>query len=209
MSRAPTNTSNNMIIASVQRKVLKPFALSNGQVVPAGVIIECANKAICDDPAIYDRPEIFDALRFYKMRKTKDTMSENKKSNFMLGASESQFVSTGPLSLWWGYGKHACPGRFFASSMIKMVTAKTLMQYELGLPDGVTKRYENIVYGDIVSSILFMPPDVPCYAAPDLNANTARKDHARRGKDYCTQEKIRWWILDSPGNVDICSTTDG
>ncbi|QLI65442.1 Cytochrome P450 monooxygenase ATR2 [Metarhizium brunneum] len=150
MSRAPTNTSNDMIIASVQRKVLKPFALSNGQVVPAGVIIECANKAICDDPAIYDKPEVFDALRFYKTRKTKDTMSENKKSIFMLGASESQFVSTGPLSLWWGYGKHACPGRFFASSMIKMVTAKTLMQYELGLPDGVTKRCENIVYGDII-----------------------------------------------------------
>lgn len=99
MIRAPTNTSNNMIIASVHRKVLKSFALSNGQVVPAGVIIECANKAICDDPAIYDKPEVFDALRFYKMRKTKDTISENKKSNFMLGASESQFVSTGPLSL--------------------------------------------------------------------------------------------------------------
>ncbi|KID79609.1 ent-kaurene oxidase, partial [Metarhizium brunneum ARSEF 3297] len=139
-----------LMAASVQRKVLKPFALSNGQVVPAGVIIECANKAICDDPAIYDKPEVFDALRFYKTRKTKDTMSENKKSIFMLGASESQFVSTGPLSLWWGYGKHACPGRFFASSMIKMVTAKTLMQYELGLPDGVTKRCENIVYGDII-----------------------------------------------------------
>ncbi|EFY97494.2 cytochrome P450 [Metarhizium robertsii] len=40
-----------LMAASVQRKVLKPFALSNGQVVPAGVIIECANKAICDDPA--------------------------------------------------------------------------------------------------------------------------------------------------------------
>ncbi|RYP79122.1 hypothetical protein DL771_000100 [Monosporascus sp. 5C6A] len=129
-----------LMAASVQRKVLKPFTLSNGQVIPAGVIIEVANKAICDDPEIYENPEVFDALRFYKIRQTKDESRENAKSELVANAANSQFVSTGPLSLWWGYGKHACPGRFFASNMIKMVTAKVLIQYELKLPDGVTKH---------------------------------------------------------------------
>lgn len=139
----------NNATATFQRKVLQPFALSNGQIIPAGVIVEAPNGPICDDPDIFDNPEVFDALRFYKVRQTKDqAISGSKKAEVV---ANSQLVSTGVLSLSWGYGRHACPGRFFAANEIKILAGKVLMQYEMKLPDGVTERYPNMTYGDMVS----------------------------------------------------------
>jgi len=45
--------------------------------------------------------------------------------------------------LHFGYGKHACPGRFFASYELKMVLAELLLNYEFGYPNG-KGRPENL-----------------------------------------------------------------
>lgn len=33
----------------------------------------------------------------------------------------------------FGYGKHACPGRFFAGNELKLILVKMLEKYEIGL----------------------------------------------------------------------------
>lgn len=49
-------------------------------------------------------PSEFDGFRFYNLRKMPG--KENKQL----------FVTVSPESLTFGYGNHACPGRFFAAT---------------------------------------------------------------------------------------------
>lgn len=54
-------------------------------------------------------------------------------------------------SLTWGYGRHACPGRFLANNELKMILAHALINYDWKLPDGVTERYPDRIYSSAVS----------------------------------------------------------
>ncbi|CAG7563257.1 unnamed protein product [Fusarium equiseti] len=125
-------------MASFQRKVLKPFTLSNGQVIPAGLMI--AAVAVNSDPFIFPRADEFDPLRFYRLRtQAKDEGSVEKAAN-------NQFVSVNQSSLTFGYGRHACPGRFFAANEIKMILAHALLRYDVKLVGSETKRYPNMEF---------------------------------------------------------------
>ncbi|KAI0556086.1 cytochrome P450 [Xylaria curta] len=126
-------------MASFQRKVLRSFTLSDGRVIPAGVTIEVPAIAVSSDPEVFDSPDTYDPLRFHNMRQqTKETSNESGALN--------QFVSVSANSLNFGYGRHACPGRFFAANEIKMILANALMKYELKLPSGETDRYPNMEF---------------------------------------------------------------
>lgn len=44
----------------------------------------------------------------------------------------------------FGYGRHACPGRFFAAAEIKLLLARLLLDYEIAMPPGLEgTRYAN------------------------------------------------------------------
>ncbi|KAK1753823.1 putative cytochrome P450 E-class, group IV [Echria macrotheca] len=128
-------------VASFQRKVLRQFTLSSGQTIPAGVVIEVPSMAISRDAAIFPDPERFDHLRFYKLRQDARERGEAET------AAQNQFVSVSQSSLTFGYGRHACPGRFLAANEIKMIVATAVLLYDMRLVDGVTERYPNLVFG--------------------------------------------------------------
>ena len=44
----------------------------------------------------------------------------------------------------FGYGRHACPGRFFAAAEIKLLLARILLDYEVKMPEEQTRRYANL-----------------------------------------------------------------
>ncbi|KAK4169799.1 putative cytochrome P450 E-class, group IV [Cladorrhinum sp. PSN259] len=123
--------------ASFTRKVTKTFTLSSGQVIPEGVQIEVPAEAISRDPEIFPNPEEFQPWRFYELRA--NTRGEQ--------AAQHQFVSIGQNILTFGYGRHACPGRFFAANEVKMMVANALLTYDIRLPDGVEGRYPNFKFG--------------------------------------------------------------
>ena len=51
-----------------------------------------------------------------------------------------QFVTTNNTDqLHWGVGTHACPGRFFASYVIKLLLAEILLAYDIKLPPGTER----------------------------------------------------------------------
>ncbi|KAF2492149.1 cytochrome P450 [Lophium mytilinum] len=120
---------------SFRRKVRRGVSLSDGTYLPAGVTIEVPSHAIARDPELYPDPEKFDAYRFYNMRK------EGHKD-----ADRHQFVAVTPASLHFGYGKHACPGRFFAASEIKLILANMLLQYDIKVDKPEEGRYKNIEF---------------------------------------------------------------
>ncbi|KAF2272943.1 ent-kaurene oxidase [Westerdykella ornata] len=122
---------------SFNRKVLRGFTLSNGQYIPAGVTIEVPSHAVYQDSSNYPDGDVFDGYRFYKLRQQGGAQNH----------ARNQFVTTNETNLAFGYGRHACPGRFFASNEIKMMLARTLLEYDFKLPEGVTERYPNQEFG--------------------------------------------------------------
>lgn len=118
-----------MSIATFQRRVLRPFTLSDGTYIPQDTVLEIANHAITRDPEYFPDPETFHPWRFAERHQPRD-----------------QFASVSGMLGTFGFGAHACPGRFFAAAEIKMVLAWVLVNYHLKMPEG-RERYENLVFG--------------------------------------------------------------
>ncbi|KAL3302268.1 cytochrome P450 monooxygenase [Colletotrichum asianum] len=118
-------------LTTFQRKATGPVTLSNGFHLPKGARIEVATGAINADAALYDNPSEFDGLRFYKKRQTEEARSKY------------QVLSVSKEDLAWGYGRAACPGRFLADMLIKMILVEVLNRYDIKMPDG-QGRYENM-----------------------------------------------------------------
>lgn len=129
----------------------KPIILSNGQVIPAGCIIEVAAYNSMHDPDFISDPMEFDALRWYRQRQTEDLKGAEKAS----ADSANQMVTVSPTALTFGYGRHACPGRFFAANEIKMIMGHAILDYDFKNADGSMERYPNLRMSESVSRILF------------------------------------------------------
>jgi cytochrome P450 len=126
-----------MIIASFGRRVLKGITLSNGQYIPPGVLIEVPSHAIYSDSAHYPDGEKFDGMRHYKLRQG-GTATDH---------ARNQFVTTNESNLAFGYGRHACPGRFFAANEIKMMLARVVLDYDIKMPGDASERHAQIELG--------------------------------------------------------------
>lgn len=83
----------------------------------------------------------FDGLRSYKERINASRPAEQARAHYVAAHEEH---------LSFGYGRHACPGRFFAANEIKMILVQFLMRYDLSMPDGRKERYEQIGFGSLV-----------------------------------------------------------
>ncbi|KAF2851024.1 cytochrome P450 monooxygenase-like protein [Plenodomus tracheiphilus IPT5] len=124
-------------ITTFSRRVLKGINLSNGQYIPPGVIVETPLQAIFKDPAYYPDSDVFDGFRHYKLR-SGGTASDH---------ARNQFVTTNETNLGFGYGRHACPGRFFATNEIKMILSRLILEYDIKMPDGSLNRHKQIELG--------------------------------------------------------------
>jgi cytochrome P450 len=80
--------------------------------------------AINRSPELWEKPEEFDMNRFYNLRQ-----SPGNENRF-------HFLTTGSDSPGWGDGIQACPGRFFATSTIKITLAHILQNYDIKLREG-------------------------------------------------------------------------
>ncbi|KAI1338803.1 ent-kaurene oxidase [Xylariaceae sp. FL0016] len=125
-----------------QRWVNKPVTLSDGTQLPANVMIETPHALAVNDPEIYQNPETFDAHRFLNLRNgtTEDVLGLKNREQY-------QFVTVTKDFMHFGYGRHACPGRFFAANEIKLILARILLNYDMKMPEGVTERYPNMKMG--------------------------------------------------------------
>lgn len=78
---------------SFSRKVNKTFTLSNGQVIPAGVVIEVPAAAVSHDPEVFPDADKFDPWRFSRLRE------EAREAGQVEAAAQNQFVSVNPTVL--------------------------------------------------------------------------------------------------------------
>ncbi|KAK7554665.1 cytochrome P450 [Phyllosticta citricarpa] len=124
-------------LTTFKRLVTKDITLKDGTFLPRGIIINVDSSNRYKDSTLYSDPEEFDAWRYMRLREQTGS------------ASHHQFVSSNPESLFWGQGRHACPGRFFANAEIKVVLARLLLKYDLTAVGGL--RPKNLVFGESVS----------------------------------------------------------
>ncbi|THU87417.1 cytochrome P450 [Dendrothele bispora CBS 962.96] len=106
---------------SSDRKVLKDFTFTDGTRVPAGSIITIPAFAMHHDERHYDDPDQFKPFRFSEMRDSEG------------GSIKHQMITPNQDYFFFGTGRHACPGRFFAVNELKTLVAHTLLTYDVKL----------------------------------------------------------------------------
>jgi cytochrome P450 monooxygenase-1 len=102
----------------MRRLTTTNVTLSDGIVIPKNSLTFVSAHRNWD-AGVYENPHVWDGYRFLKMRQ------QPGKEN------TAQFVSVSPDHMGFGYGLHACPGRFFASEEIKIALCHILMEYDL------------------------------------------------------------------------------
>ncbi|XP_014550059.1 hypothetical protein COCVIDRAFT_116609 [Bipolaris victoriae FI3] len=125
---------------SFTRRALKGIHLSNGQYIPAGVLVEVPSAAVYTDSAYFPGAADFDGFRHSKLRQGGSASDH----------ARNQFVTTNEANTFFGYGRHACPGRFFAANEIKMILARLVLDYDIRMPEEKRERYNSIEIGKSV-----------------------------------------------------------
>ncbi|PQE19048.1 cytochrome P450 protein [Rutstroemia sp. NJR-2017a WRK4] len=105
-------------VGLMRRYAMKETEFPDGTPMPQGTKIMVSVHESWD-PSVFSNAQEFDGYRFLKMRE------EGDKEN------AAQFVSTGKSILGFGYGKQACPGRFFAANELKIALCHILLKYDL------------------------------------------------------------------------------
>ncbi len=151
-------------LTTFQRRSVRSFTLSDGLRIPANTKLEMATAAVYQDPEVVPNPASWDALRYYNQRKSLDEQNSGPTAKSAPTSMENnqakhQFVTVTKESLSFGFGKHACPGRFLADIEVKLMLCEILLNYDLKNPDGQKERhanveFENLVFPDASKSIL-------------------------------------------------------
>ncbi|KAJ7192474.1 cytochrome P450 [Mycena haematopus] len=117
---------NGVSAINMNRMVTNPagFTFSDGTHLPHGSYIAAATYATHHDDANYVHADVFDGFRFARMRGGEGGSTESAK--FGMVTPDATFLS-------FGLGKHACPGRFFAVTELKLMLAHILQNYDVKL----------------------------------------------------------------------------
>lgn len=99
----------------MHRLVLNDIELSDGTLISKDSILGISVDQMWN-ANLYDSPAVWNPHRFYQMSQA--------------GDKAGSLTSTSPDYLAWGYGKHACAGRFFVAQEVKVALSQLLLHYE-------------------------------------------------------------------------------
>jgi cytochrome P450 len=110
--------------ATLMRMVTKKggYTFSNGLHVPEGVNVCIPGHQVMRDDSIYPNADEFDGFRHQMPYHLLDP----EKVDPTISMS-----STGPEFLTFGHGVHACPGRFLATTVLKVVMRHLLEKFDV------------------------------------------------------------------------------
>ncbi|KAL4913034.1 cytochrome P450 [Aspergillus aurantiobrunneus] len=116
-------------LANMPRIVTNPdgLKLPSGHAIPQGTRVMVRAHTLNLDPNLWSNPSTFDGFRFSKLRELPGN------------ALKYQHATTGTDNINFGHGLWACPGRYFASTQMKVVLAYLLLNYDIKLQEGVAK----------------------------------------------------------------------
>ncbi|KAI6005463.1 cytochrome P450 [Pisolithus albus] len=122
-----TQRVEGMAILALPRIAMSDLTLADGTFIPRGTTLSFPVNRMHHDDAVYENPDAFEPFRFTKTQ-----------SNELNGAG-NQMTTLGPDLLLFGLGTHACPGRFFAATVLKTMLAHIVMSYDVKLEDDTSR----------------------------------------------------------------------
>ncbi|TBU36871.1 cytochrome P450 [Dichomitus squalens] len=128
---------NGISLVAPGRKALKDVRLSDGTVIPTGTMVNMNTHRLHLDDACYPNANEFDPFRFARIREVDGE------------GTKHQFVHTSNQYVAFGIGRHACPGRFFASTELKALLAYIVVNYDLKVA-GDGKRPRNLYFSHAI-----------------------------------------------------------
>ncbi|KAG6010200.1 hypothetical protein E4U21_007677 [Claviceps maximensis] len=101
-----------------------------GWTLPKGSSVIVYNEGIQRDEDVFDDPLLYKPFRYAVMQEmqNRDIPRDGGK---MRTSGHYAMTATSDQHLPFGHGRHACPGRFFASYEIKMLLAHLLTNYDI------------------------------------------------------------------------------
>ncbi|KAI6150270.1 cytochrome P450 [Pisolithus tinctorius] len=110
-------------LLGLSRQAMSDITLADGTFIPRGTLLAFPAYAMHHDGAVYGNPKAFEPFRFA------DLQNEGSEG------SRRQMVAVTPDLLSFGLGKHACPGRFFAATVLKTMLAHFVVSYDVKRKD--------------------------------------------------------------------------
>lgn len=111
---------------AVRRKALQNYQFSNGgPFVPCGATVCISAYDKMHDPVDYPSPNSYRPRRFVDIESP---------------VRGTRFTDVSEKFPTWGFGSLACPGRFHASIIIKLILAHLVCKFELKLEDEKASR---------------------------------------------------------------------
>ncbi|QDS76922.1 hypothetical protein FKW77_004422 [Venturia effusa] len=171
------------ISRGVMKKVVAPegVTLPSGDFLPKGTNVGITSYAVQHDESVYKNAFKFDPFRF----------SRPLENPLAKGARPLSMVTTTDDFMAFSHGRHACPGRFFASTQLKILLAQIILNYDIAL---LAKRPENLWFNNTMAPPMwdslqvrrrpntvmeFIPPP-SCRARAASNTATFIPEEARR-----------------------------
>ncbi|KAK4236588.1 cytochrome P450 [Achaetomium macrosporum] len=128
---------NNSDSITGRRKALAPYVFQDGSRLSEGDWVCVPQRAMMMDGTRYSHADAFDGFRFARANEA-----------LRQGITPDEVPDRAPSSLtdatidWpiWGFGNTACPGRFYASLVLKLVLVHVLEEWECAMPDPSAPR---------------------------------------------------------------------
>lgn len=92
--------------------------------IPHGVRVAVPNHFIQRDPDVYQEADRYNAFRYAAPVGTDNAGAYLQQKQSSLSMPSDNFLA-------WGHGRHACPGRFFATHLMKIMLAHVLVTYDV------------------------------------------------------------------------------
>lgn len=105
----------------LKRVVREPIVLSDGLELPKDTYICVVTISHLQDEI--SPPGDFDGFRYYNKPQAS-------------GNDHYQYSSTDSEHIHFGHGRYACPGRFVASTEMKIILSRILLNYDMEFPSG-------------------------------------------------------------------------
>ncbi|ETS79917.1 hypothetical protein PFICI_07446 [Pestalotiopsis fici W106-1] len=131
---------NSFVTLATTRLVVAPGGVKtpSGLHLPQGTRLAMQSYPVFHDADIYPDPFVFKPFRFAAKREDK-----TGEATYVEKARQA-WATTSAEYTAFGHGRHACPGRFFASSELKLMLANILLHYDIKLQES---RPDNVWFG--------------------------------------------------------------
>lgn len=106
----------------MHRIAKESFTLAGDLHVPKGTYLGVSASHMMDS-SVWPDGETYNGYRFYNMRQNPDE------------ANSAQLVSPTPNHMGFGFGRMACPGRFFVANELKIILSYFVMRYDFDIKD--------------------------------------------------------------------------